>query len=73
MAAQSKQAPPKQLTPLGYALAGALGGCFSNAYAAIVPKTSETDRHLFLASSTLSTREVLSIRASQPVLTHVVV
>ncbi|KAH9052917.1 adenine nucleotide transporter [Lactarius deliciosus] len=31
MAAQSKQAPPKQLTPLGYALAGALGGCFSNA------------------------------------------
>ena len=32
MAAQSKQAPPKQLTPLGYALAGALGGCFSNAY-----------------------------------------
>ncbi|KAI9463280.1 adenine nucleotide transporter [Lactarius psammicola] len=23
--------PPKQLTPLGYALAGALGGCFSNA------------------------------------------
>jgi hypothetical protein len=31
MAAQSKQPPPKQLTPLGYALAGALGGCFSNA------------------------------------------
>jgi len=31
MAVQSKQAPPKQLTPLGYALAGALGGCFSNA------------------------------------------
>jgi len=31
MAAQSKQAPPTQLTPLGYALAGALGGCFSNA------------------------------------------
>jgi hypothetical protein len=33
MAVQSKQAPPKQLTPLGSALAGALGGCFSNAYA----------------------------------------
>ncbi len=32
MAAQSKHPPPKQLTPLGYALAGALGGCFSNAY-----------------------------------------
>jgi solute carrier family 25 (peroxisomal adenine nucleotide transporter), member 17 len=32
MAVQSKQAPPQQLTPLGYALAGALGGCFSNAY-----------------------------------------
>jgi len=31
MAVQSKQAPPQQLTPLGYALAGALGGCFSNA------------------------------------------
>jgi len=31
MAVQSKQAPPKQLTPMGYALAGALGGCFSNA------------------------------------------
>ncbi|KAH9953900.1 mitochondrial carrier domain-containing protein [Russula dissimulans] len=31
MAVQSKQVPPKQLTPLGYALAGALGGCFSNA------------------------------------------
>ncbi|KAF8271165.1 mitochondrial carrier domain-containing protein [Lactarius quietus] len=31
MAAHSKQAPPTQLTPLGYALAGALGGCFSNA------------------------------------------
>ena len=27
MAVQSKQ-----LTPMGYALAGALGGCFSNAY-----------------------------------------
>jgi hypothetical protein len=31
MAVQSKQALPKELTPLGYALAGALGGCFSNA------------------------------------------
>ncbi|KAI0255043.1 adenine nucleotide transporter [Lactifluus subvellereus] len=31
MAVQSKQSPPQQLTPLGYALAGALGGCFSNA------------------------------------------
>ncbi|KAF8501553.1 mitochondrial carrier [Russula emetica] len=31
MAVQSKQALPKQLTPMGYALAGALGGCFSNA------------------------------------------
>ncbi|KAI0258400.1 mitochondrial carrier domain-containing protein [Gloeopeniophorella convolvens] len=31
MPVQSKQAPPAQLTPLGYALAGALGGCFSNA------------------------------------------
>ena len=36
MAVQSKQTPPTQLTPLGYALAGALGGCFSNAYAFIV-------------------------------------
>ncbi|KAI9509810.1 mitochondrial carrier [Russula earlei] len=31
MSVQSKQASPRQLTPLGYALAGALGGCFSNA------------------------------------------
>ncbi|KAI0303665.1 mitochondrial carrier [Multifurca ochricompacta] len=31
MAVQSKQAQPQQLTPVGYALAGALGGCFSNA------------------------------------------
>jgi len=30
MAAQSK--PVQQLTPLGAALAGALGGCFSSAY-----------------------------------------
>lgn len=36
MAAQSKVAaqPPKRLTPFGYALAGALGGCFSTAYVA---------------------------------------
>ncbi|EMD33889.1 hypothetical protein CERSUDRAFT_117415 [Gelatoporia subvermispora B] len=27
----SSAKPPQQLTPLGYALAGALGGCFSNA------------------------------------------
>ncbi|KAI0028220.1 mitochondrial carrier domain-containing protein [Vararia minispora EC-137] len=33
MSVQSKlsSGPPKQLTPFGYALAGALGGCFSNA------------------------------------------
>ena len=37
MAQQSKLAaaqPPKHLTPFGYALAGALGGCFSTAYVA---------------------------------------
>jgi hypothetical protein len=42
MAVQSKQAPPQQLTPLGYALAGALGGCFSNAY---VEQNSTHDTH----------------------------
>lgn len=31
MVAPSKSLPPTQLTPLGYALAGALGGVFSNA------------------------------------------
>lgn len=35
MAVQSKPAPPQQLTPFGYALAGALGGCFSNACVAV--------------------------------------
>jgi len=31
IATRTRKAPPKQLTPTGYALAGALGGCFSNA------------------------------------------
>ena len=31
MAAQSKPVQQQQLTAFGYALAGALGGCFSNA------------------------------------------
>lgn len=39
MAVQSKQTPPQQLTPLGYALAGALGGCFSNAYVQVLHMT----------------------------------
>jgi hypothetical protein len=48
MDAQSKQAPPKQLTPLGYALAGALGGCFSNAY--VQPLTIGVALNFFIHS-----------------------